>query len=110
MKFLLIGTVMLMTAGANAATLMGAEAVEMFSVLSRPSIQECMQKADLSMVNIQIEKEVFRCPGCVNYTISGNKLNIDIVEPEKTVIVIKGRQVPGTFFGWVQTYTCSVEN
>lgn len=109
MKFILIA-LMMFSAHTFAQTEMGAEAVEMFKVLTHHQVQECLQRADVDMVNVSIEKSVARCPGCNTYKISGNKRNIDTPSPEKTVITIKGKAVPGAFRGFVQTYTCDVKN
>ena len=63
----------------------------------------------MNMINVEIEKTVARCPGCNTYKITGNKRNIDTPSVEKSVITIKGKAVPGTFRGWVQTWTCDVK-
>lgn len=109
MKLFLIGSILLTAAAANAASIMGNDAVEIFRVMAHPSVQECIRDVDVDMQNISISKEVYRCPGCTNYTISGNLRNIDTPDTEKTVITIKGRSVPGTVGGWIQTYRCQVE-
>ena len=108
MKFLFV-ILMLATVKSYAATKMGPEAVEMFNVLTHRQVADCIDRADVNMVNISIEKTVARCPGCNTYVITGNKRNIDTPSPEKTVITIKGKAVPGTFRGFIQTYTCDVK-
>lgn len=80
----------------------------MFSVLSHHQVQDCMKDVE-KMVNVSIVKEVARCPGCNTYKITGNTLNIDMVNPEQTVITIRGSS-SRTTFGFNQTYTCSIKN
>ncbi len=109
MKLILIAALMTFSAQIFAQSKMGPEAVEMFSVLTHGQVADCLQRADVDMVNIEIKKLVARCPGCNTYTITGNKRNIDTPSVEKTVITIKGKSVPGTFRGWIQTYTCDVK-
>lgn len=109
MKIIVLAVAMIVSTMSFANTKMGPEAVEMFNVLTHRTVQECLERADVNMVNIEIKKTVFRCPGCNTYTITGNKRNIDTPSPEKTVITLKGKSVPGTFRGWVQTYTCDVK-
>jgi uncharacterized protein with PIN domain len=108
MKFL-FAILMFATVQSYAATKMGPEAVEMFSVLSHHQVVDCLQRADVNMINISIEKTVARCPGCNTYVITGNKRNIDTPSPEKTVITLKGKAVPGTFRGFIQTYACDIK-
>lgn len=109
MKLILVAALMVFSAQAFSQSKMGPEAVEMFNVLTHGQVSDCLQRADVDMVNIEIKKMVARCPGCNTYTITGNKRNIDTPSPEKTVITIKGKSVPGTFRGWIQTYTCDVK-
>lgn len=109
MPNLVIAFVALFSVNTFAAEKMGAEAVEMYSVLSNHQVVECLRNAPSKMVNISIEKIVARCPGCNSYKISGNKVGIDIASPSKTVITIKGRAVPGTFGGFIQTYSCDIQ-
>ena len=109
MKNLVIAFVTLFSMNIYAAEKMGAEAVEMFSVLSNHQVVECLRNAPSKMVNISIEKVIARCPGCNTYKISGNEVGIDIARPTKTVITIKGRAVPGTFGGFIQTYSCDIK-
>lgn len=110
MKFFLIGLAVLLTVSANATTKMSDDAKEMFQLMSNGAVQNCLNDADVDIIVSDISKDVFRCPGCVNYTISGNRRNIDTPSVEKTIIRIKGRSVPGTVGGWIQTYACDVEN
>lgn len=91
-----------------AAQKMGAEAVEMFEVLSHPQVAECMSHVP-KMVNISIEKIVARCPGCNTYKISGHESGIDTPRAEQTVVTLAGKAVPGTFSGWIQTYSCDIQ-
>ena len=86
---------------------MGADAVEMFQVLSSPQVVECMKSVE-KMVNVSVEKTVYRCMGCTTYTISGNKLGIDTPSLEKTVITIKGK-AERVFYGYAQTYACEIQ-
>jgi hypothetical protein len=109
MKFILVAALMSLSVQVFAQSKMGPEAVEMFNVLTHGQVSDCLQRADVDMVNLEIKKTVFRCPGCNTYTITGNKRNIDTPSAEKTVITIKGKSVPGTFRGWIQTYTCDVK-
>jgi hypothetical protein len=108
MKFIALIAIAL-SASSFASTKMGPEAVEMFNVLNHNSVQECLRDADLNLVNTSIKKDVFRCPGCNTYTITGNKRNIDIVLPEQTIVTIKGQGVRGFGNQWVQTYTCDIK-
>lgn len=110
MKNLFLAASLLFSVQAFSQDLMGDEAKEMFNVLSHHQVQECMKDFDGKLVNLSIKKSVFRCPGCNTYVLSGNKLNIDIASPEKTVITIKGRGVLGFGGHFVQTYECSVKN
>ena len=107
MKSLILTLTLLISASAFAAK-MGPEAVEMYAVLSHGQVQDCMKDAPSKMINMSIEKKLMRCPGCVEYKITGNELGIDIPRREKTTIKITGKMVPGTFAGWIQTYECSV--
>lgn len=109
MKTLILSLTLMLSASAFAAQ-MGPEAIEMYNVMNHHQVQECMKDAPSKMINMTIEKTTFRCPGCVEYKITGNELGIDIPRPEKTVIKIKGKAVPGTFRGFVQTYECSIKN
>jgi hypothetical protein len=109
MKNLLIAFVALFSMNIYAAEKMGAEALEMYSVLSHHSVVECLRNAPSKMVNVSIERVVARCPGCNTYKISGNELSIDVPRAAKTVITIKGRAVPGTFGGFIQTYSCDIK-
>ena len=109
MKLLILSLTLLVSASAFAAK-MGPEAIEMFNVLNHNQVQECLKDSPSKMINLSIEKKTFRCPGCVEYKISGNELGIDIPRSEKTVILIKGKAVQGTFGGFVQTYECSIKN
>lgn len=110
MKFIVLAVTLVLSTGAFAQSKMGPEAVEMFKVLTHGAVQECLRDADVDMVNTEITKVVARCPGCNTYTIKGNKRNIDTPSPEKTVITIKGKAVPGWAGGFIQTYTCSIKN
>lgn len=110
MKALILGMMVLFSVSSFAQQKMDAQAVEMFSVLSHPQVQECLRDADTDLVNVQITKLIARCPGCNTYTISGNKRNIDTPSPEKTIIKIVGKAVPGTVGGWIQTYRCDIKN
>lgn len=53
---------------------------------------------------------VARCPGCNTYTITGYELGIDTPKAKKTKITIKGRAVPATFLGFIQTYSCDIQD
>jgi hypothetical protein len=97
-----------LTMNAFAAEKMSEEAVEMFQVLSHHQVVDCMRNVQ-KMVNVSSEKTVARCPGCNTYVVSGNELGIDTPRAKKTVITIKGRAVPGTFRGFIQTYTCDIQ-
>lgn len=110
MKFIVLAVAMVLSTQTFAQSKMGPEALEMFKVLTHGSVQECLNNVDVDMVNTEITKVVARCPGCNTYTIKGNRRNIDTPSPEKTVITIKGKAVPGWAGGFVQTYTCSVKN
>ncbi len=108
MKSFILSLSLLVSASAFASK-MGPEAIEMYSVLSHGQVQECMKDAPSKMVNMTIEKKVMRCPGCVEYKITGHEVGIDIARAEKTTITITGKMVPGTFAGWIQTYQCDVK-
>ena len=107
MKSLILYLTLLVSFSAFAGK-MGPEALEMYALLSNGAVQECMKDAPSKMINMSIDKTVFRCPGCVEYKITGNELGIDIPRREKTTIKIKGKMVRSTFAGYVQTYECSV--
>lgn len=107
MKKLMIVTLALLSLNSFAATKLTAESVELFQVLSNREVADCINEAP-ALVDVSIEKEIFRCPGCHTYKISGKKKNIDTPSKKKTVITIKGKAVPATF-GFVQTYTCDVK-
>lgn len=109
MKNFVLGFIALLSVNTFAAEKMGSDAVEMYNVLSNHQVNECIRNAPSKMVNISIEKVTARCPGCTTYKISGNKVGIDIASPKKTVITIKGRAVPGTFGGFIQTYSCDIK-
>ncbi len=109
MKSFILSLTLLVSASSFAGK-MGPEAIEMFTVMNHHQVQECMKDAPAKLVNMTIEKKTARCPGCVEYKITGNEVGIDIARPEKTVITIKGKAVPGTFAGFVQTYDCSIKN
>src|SRR4051794_1131750 len=105
MKFL-ISFLLLISASAFAAgTKMGPEAVEMFQVISHPQVRECLDRADVNMVNITIEKTVARCPGCNTYKITGAARHIDTPSLRGS-ITLTGKMVPATPVGFVQTYQC----
>ena len=108
MKTLILSMTIFVSASAIAAK-MGPEAIEMYNVLNHHQVQECLKDAPSKMINLAIEKSTFRCPGCVEYKISGNELAIDVPRKEKTIITIKGKMVPGTFRGFIQTYECSIK-
>ena len=91
------------------AAKMGPDAVEMYEVLSHPTVRDCLENAPRKMVNISIEKIVARCPGCNTYIVTGSELNIDIPSATKTRIKIVGKGVRGMFNTFAQTYTCDVE-
>ncbi len=110
MKFIVLAMTLSLSTSTFAQTKMGPEALEIFKVLTNAQVQECLNDVDVDMVNTEITKVVARCPGCNTYTIKGNKRNIDTPSPEKTVITIKGKAVPGWAGGFVQTYTCTVKN
>lgn len=109
MKILFVSFIALFSVSLYASEKMGAEAVEMYQVLSHHQVVECLRNAPHKMVNISIEKSIARCPGCNTYKISGNEVGIDIARPTKTVITIKGRAVPGTFGGFIQTFSCDIK-
>jgi len=109
MKNIVVTFLTLTTLNAFATEKMGAEALEMYSVLSNHQVVECLRNAPSRMINISIEKEVARCPGCNSYKISGNELNIDVPRSKKTVITIKGSAVRDVFGGYVQTYSCDID-
>lgn len=109
MKNLVFAFIALVSFNTFAAERMGPDAVEMYQVLSHHSVVECLRNAPLQMVNISIEKVVARCPGCNAYQITGNTLESDVPRAKRTVITIKGRAVPGTFRGFIQTYTCDIQ-
>lgn len=106
---LILAALIAFSSQAFAQTKMGPEAVEMFSVLTHRQVVECLERADVKMINIEITKTVARCPGCNTYKITGNKRNIDTPSVEKTVITLKGKSVIGAFGQRVQTYTCDVK-
>jgi hypothetical protein len=109
MKIIFVSFVALFSVSLYASEKMGVEAVEMYQVLSHHQVVECLRNAPNRMVNISIEKTVARCPGCNTYKISGNEVEIDIARPSKTVITIKGRAVPGTVGGFIQTFSCDIQ-
>ena len=109
MKNLVIAILTLVSVNTFAGEKMGADAVEMFSVLSHHQVVEWMRNVP-KMVNDSIEKMVARCPGCNTYKIKGHELGIDTPSVKETKITIKGRAVPGTFRGFIQTYSCDIEN
>lgn len=91
------------------ASPMGDEAVEIAQVLTHAQVMECAQNFNAGqMISVEIDKKVFRCPGCNHYTLTGRELNIDIPGRLKT-LEIKGRGVRGFGGGFVQTYTCEVK-
>lgn len=106
MKFLIV-LLMLATVQAHSATKMGPEAVEMFHVLNHPQVRDCLDRENLKMVNVEIEKIQARCQGCNTYKISGNIRKIDIISAHRSVIKIVGKMERGAFNQPVQTYTCS---
>jgi hypothetical protein len=87
---------------------MGKEAVEMFQVLNNPQVRDCLDRENLALVNVLIEKNQARCPGCNTYKITGYNRAIDTIKPKKTVITLSGRMVQGSFGPLSQTYSCSV--
>ena len=89
---------------------MGDEAKDMFNVLTHNQVQECLKDFDGKLINIDIKKTVFRCPGCNTYVITGNKLDIDLVRSEKTVITLKGVGQRGFGGQFVQTFECTIKN
>ena len=104
----LIAVLMIVSTSAFATT-MGPEAVEMVGVLTHPDVARCASEFNASqMINVKVEKTVYRCPGCNTYKISGTELNIDIPGQTK-VLTAFGKAVPGFGGGFVQTYTCSLE-
>lgn len=109
MKLIIVAALMALSAQSFAQTKMGPEAVEMFSVLTHPQVSDCLQRADVRLVSVEISKSVARCPGCNTYKITGHKRNIDTPSPEKTVITIKGESKMGSFGQRAQTYTCDVK-
>lgn len=109
MKSMIAATLLLASVSSFAQTMMGNEAKEMFSLMSHAQVSECMRDLGGKLINVTIKKDVFRCPGCNTYTITGNRLNIDVPTTEKTVITLKGRGVRSTF-GFAQTYECTIEN
>ena len=109
MKNLIIAFMTLVSVNTFAAEKMGEDAIEMFNVLSHHQVVECMRNVP-KMVNISIEKMVARCPGCNTYTITGYELGIDTPKAKKTKITIKGRAVPATFLGFIQTYSCDIQD
>lgn len=110
MKSFSLFAVLLFSVQGFAQTQMGREAVEMFSVLSHPTVKECLMNEQLDLVNVEISKSSARCLGCNEYEISGYRRFIDIASGEKTIITIKGKAVPGIFRTWVQTYSCEVKD
>jgi|SRR5690554_1849977 len=110
MKSFSLLAVLLFSVQSFAQTKMGRDAVEMFNVLSHPRIQECLINEHLDLVNVEITKSSAPCIGCNHYEIAGHKKYMDIASGEKTIIMIKGKAVPGTFRTWVQTYTCEIIN
>jgi hypothetical protein len=89
---------------------MGPEAIEMARVLTHPQVKECVQDVNMSsLINVQIDKQVYRCPGCVSYVISGNELNIDVPSTDKTVVKITGSSDRGFGGQIIQTYRCEVK-
>lgn len=85
---------------------MGAEAVEIFQVMSNYKVKRCFLDLGRSLVNVSIDKEVSACPGCVTYTIAGKFLEIDTPRPEKVKVVIKGASVQSNLGDWRQQYSC----
>ncbi|WPU65682.1 hypothetical protein [Peredibacter starrii] len=110
MKFLIASLTVLFSFSVFAQQKMGPEAVEIFSMMKHPQVVDCFARENVDLVNIEIKKVVARCPGCNTYIITGNRRNIDTPNPEKTVISIKGKAVPGTFRNFIQTYTCDIKN
>lgn len=107
MKYLVSALVLLTSVCAFASQMMGNEALDMFRLMQHPQAQACLKDFPTEFVNLSIEKEVYRCAGCVKYTISANPLRIDMVSPEKSVVVINGSAVPGAVGRtWIQTYSC----
>ena len=109
MKYIVAALLTLTTFHTFSAEKMGPEALEMYSVLSHHQVVECLRNVPSRMINVTIEKEVARCPGCNSYKIAGNELNIDIPRSKKTVITIKGSAVRDVFGGYVQTYSCDID-
>lgn len=96
---------------AFAAEKMNDQAVEMAAVMTQGQVRECLKNVNLGeMVNVSITKQVYRCPMCNTYVITGNEIvEGDIISPEKTKITLVGKGVPGFGFGFVQTFTCKIE-
>ncbi len=107
MKMLMLALALL-SFNAFAQQRMGNEAVEMFEVMSHPTVRQCLKNLSPGLTNISIKKLVARCPGCNYYTITANEMNIDIPSHEKLVISISGREQRGIGGQPVQTYKCNV--
>lgn len=109
MKSFLILVAMFLSVQGFAQSKMGPEAVEMFKVISHPSVQECVRDTNFDLANLEIAKLVARCPGCTHYKVTGFKKHLDVATKEKVTLTINGRSVPGTFRGWIQFYTCDLK-
>lgn len=106
MKYLLSALVLVSSVSAFASEKMGAEAHDIFRLMTNAQVKECMKDFPSDFVNLEIEKQVYRCPGCVTYTISANELNFDVASAKKSVVILNGRMVRGFGGQWVQTYGC----
>lgn len=99
----------LIASSAFAGNTLSGDAVDMVGVLTHPDVRTCVEDFNASqMINVKVEKSVYRCPGCNTYKITGTELNIDIPGRARALNVV-GKAVPGFGGGFVQTYTCSVE-
>lgn len=101
MKMTLLLVLSLFSLNMHAGQKMHDEAAEMFEVMTNPQVVDCMKSAP-PLVDIVIEKTMYRCPGCNTYEIFGTNL-------EKPIsILLKGKAVPGVAGDWLQTYTCEI--
>jgi hypothetical protein len=99
---------MLMTSTQLLAAPMGAEAVEIFELLNHFQVKKCLASLDRKLVNVSIDKMVYRCPGCNSYTITGKFLEIDVPRPEKVRVTLRGKAMLDNANQWRQTYDCEI--